>query len=167
MKRILFFTRDQPQDNRPQLIFVNDSVEIPKRRHFFHHGRAAESVESLPDYKSPALSRSNPFAIIDCHKALETSIYEARLIGFEIARKRPPKKDRLLRRSITLEGDQRNLDMIFSSTTEEINFALSITPIQDLYLMQCRLGDVLENLLKAHKDFKSSSGNHPPSLKEY
>ena len=145
---------------------INDSIVIPKRRRFFHDGRVAKTVKYLPDYKESEITSDDPLAFTDCHKALETIIFEARLIGFEIARKRLPKKDRLLRRSITLTGDQRNLDMIFSSTIEEIQSALSVPSIEKLNCLSGeRLKDVLGNLLKAHKDYKSSSGNYPPTPK--
>ena len=148
-------------------IVVNDNVEIRKRQRFFHNGRVSKTVKQLPVYQAPGLSDSNHLAFTDCHKALETIIYEARLISFEIARKRLSRKDRLLRRSITLEGEQGNLDVVFSTTIEEIKSALSVPIIEKLdFTGEKRLKDVLGNLLKAHEDFKSSSGNHPSTLKK-
>ena len=99
----------------------------------------------------------------DCHEALLSTIGKARLIGFEIARMKKPFPTRKSK-SITLQGDLRELDVLLLSLNDQIVGALNIKTPQ---VINMRLEDLLRTLVGVDDDFNDSSGTYLIVSKRY
>ena len=130
---------------------------VPEDGHILNDGEAALHHPKLPTYQYKGLSEDDPLTLTDCHLAIEKIICQARLIGFEIARKQMPFFERASRK-IMLEGDPGEFDEVLAKITREMVRALRVTSIQTVYASDRRLTDVLGNPVKAHNDFHASSG---------
>lgn len=136
---------------------VDDVFWVPEDGHVLNDGEAVLHHPELPSYQPHELSFNSPLTLTDCHLAIEKIISQARLIGFEIARKELPFFKRTSRK-ITLQGNRREFDIMLAKIPEHMSKALEVLLIQRLYFERSRLRDVLENRVKAHNDFAASSG---------
>ena len=133
-----------------------DAVEIPGNRSFFKNGQESHD-QRLPVYTGGMyLSGSgNTLTSTDCHKAMQSTIHKARLIGFEIALRKEP-FFRRKSKDITLQGDRREFDVLLQSTSIQFDGATDIgKPVNDI-----RLDHLLRTLLEVDKDFNESSGTY-------
>ena len=80
---------------------IDDFFRVPEDGHILNAGE-----NKLPSYQERDLSFNHPLTLTDCHLAIKKIICQARLIGFEIARKQLPLLKRTSRK-ITLQGDPR------------------------------------------------------------
>ena len=117
-------------------------------------------MDSRPDKLScvrEKYSPDDPLTSIDCRLAIEKIICQARLIGFEIARKQMPFFN-LASRKPMLEGDPRDFDGILAEIKNDMFKALKVNAIEAVYASVPPLADALKTLVKAHNDFVASSG---------
>ena len=144
---------------------INDTFSVPQDGRLFNDGNQGPGHPELrlPDYQPILISFCSHLTLTDCHLAILATIYQARLIVFEIARKNTPFLKRSSR-TIKLEGEPREFDTLLSSIQLRFDQALAIASIETISMSKSRLLDVLKNPLIAHKDFKDSSSTSPPDL---
>ena len=142
--------------------YCNESIFIPDSGSFLDSGQES-LIPSLPDYVDEQVSFGRELTLTDCHEALLSTIGKARLIGFEIARMKEPFFTRKSK-SITLQGDPREFDVLLSSIDDRIVGALYINiPL----VCQQRLEDLLRTYVRVDNDFKDSSGTYLIVSKRY
>ncbi len=135
----------------------DDGFCVPEDGHILNDGEAALDHPKLPSYQSRGIrfSPNSPLTLTDCHLAIKKTLKQARLIGFEIARKQLPFFKRTSR-EIILQGDPREFDVILAKITEDLYRVCGVDSIQKC--RRSRLIDVLKTSVKAHNDFGASSG---------
>ncbi|KAK0512089.1 hypothetical protein JMJ35_005217 [Cladonia borealis] len=132
---------------------LNDVFRVPEDGHILDYEKAHEW---LPTYQSYGISPNFPLTLTDCHLAIMKIIRQARLIGFEIARKQMPLLKRTSKK-IMLQGDPRKFDIILARIPKNMIRALKVKSIWKINREGERLKNVLENPVKAHHDFGASS----------
>ena len=133
---------------------LDDVFWVPEDGHILNDG---EAHPRLPNYQSSDHNGVSPnfaLTLTECHLAITKIVCQARLIGFEIARKQMPLLKRTSKK-IMLQGDPRKFDIILAGITKKKPNALEVML---MWNSRSRLKKVLENPVKAHNDFGASSG---------
>ena len=147
---------------------INDIFWVPEDFHLIKDGNqvSCHPERNLPNYRPIRISERSELTLTDCHSAIRATIRQTRLIAFEIAGKNKSFFKRSLK-TITLEGEPKEFDILLSSIDLCFKGALMIKSIDVLAIEHPRLLDVLKNPLIAHKDFRDSSGTLPPDLQRF
>ncbi len=120
--------------------------------------------DCLPDFiEMGDLSEEYSLTTTGCHKAMQSTVHKARLIGFEIALGKRP-FFRRKSKDITLQGDPREFDVLLTSTSDQFCVATMKKPVS---FTDSRLGNLLRTLLGVDKDFNESSGTDLLVFKDY
>ena len=114
-----------------------------------------DSTIKLPDYRDWGISFSATLTLTDCHLAFVEIVRKARLIGFEIARRKRPFYKRA-NVEITLEGDSRKFDKTLSSVKDRLEERLDLQP-EFRISVDDTLMPVLRNLVSAQAEFRDCS----------
>ena len=134
---------------------IDDVFCVPKDGHILHDGEDVLHHPELPTYHT-YYSEHRPLTLTDCHLAIKKIICQARLIGFEIARRKLPFFKRMSRK-IKLQGDPREFDITLANITEDFDYHFTVHSLEML-TSDTLLMNMLEKHVKAHNDFGASSG---------
>ena len=108
---------------------INDTAVIPKGGFVLESDKTGHT--SLPNYQSQGISESRPITLVDSHRSLIRTIRKARLIVFEIGRKRIAIHKRMAKK-IRLIGSIRDLDEKLANLMNDLESRLELESVREL-----------------------------------